>query len=528
MKKLLVAALMVVLASPAFAAIQNVKVSGDITTSYVDRNNFDLGLQDYTPVYSGEGTSISSYTNGLPTGLKKQSVFLTQTRLRVDADLSDNVSTTVGLINERAWNGENASNPSGSTANYANDTNVQLYLASVTLREFLYSPLSVTVGRQVFTYGNGFIIGNGLPNQATGNLQYIDQDLTERTSEDGVRAVLDYKPLTIDLIYFKNSQTAASIAGAYVSNPQQSSDVYGYNANYQLSDPFNTVVEQYMFARINGSGSQATGGVDDFNGPANDGVSGEGKGDTLFVPGLRASTNPVKGLNVQGEIAWQLGDQAVANYNVSGNPTSVEAEHRDAMGAQFMASYALPVLDKYKPTLNASYTYVSGDKNGGANGSTNNSILQTGTKSAKVFTAWDPMFEGQGAGTIYNTLYTLSNMNILSLGASAAPLEDVTTTFTWTNLWAADSYGAYNPLALYQPDGGANLYYPETKKDAKGLGNEYDVNVTYNYTEDVTFGVSLGWYVPGSVFGSTVSFAGAGGPNKDIASQAIANLAVKF
>ena len=40
-------------------------------------------------------------------GLKKQNVFLTQTRLRVDADLSDNVSTTVGLINERAWNAEN-------------------------------------------------------------------------------------------------------------------------------------------------------------------------------------------------------------------------------------------------------------------------------------------------------------------------------------------------------------------------------------------------------------------------------------
>ncbi len=35
------------------------------------------------------------------------------------------------------------------------DTNVQLYLASFTLREFLYSPLTVTIGRQVFNYGNG-------------------------------------------------------------------------------------------------------------------------------------------------------------------------------------------------------------------------------------------------------------------------------------------------------------------------------------------------------------------------------------
>ena len=46
----------------------------------------------------------------------------------------------------------------------ANDTKVQLYLASVTMRELLYSPLTVTVGRQVFNYGNGLIIGDGGPN----------------------------------------------------------------------------------------------------------------------------------------------------------------------------------------------------------------------------------------------------------------------------------------------------------------------------------------------------------------------------
>ena len=37
MKKLLVAAIVVLMASPAFAAIQNVKVSGDITSTYLNR-----------------------------------------------------------------------------------------------------------------------------------------------------------------------------------------------------------------------------------------------------------------------------------------------------------------------------------------------------------------------------------------------------------------------------------------------------------------------------------------------------------
>jgi hypothetical protein len=490
MKKLLVAALMVLLASPAFAAIQNVKVSGDITTSFVDRNNFDLGLTEGSQ-FIGTGGAYGVAGNGTFEGLKSQNVFLTQTRLRVDADLSDNVSTTVGLINERAWNAESS-----------NDTNVQLYLASVTMRELLYSPLTVTVGRQTFIYGNGFILGNGPGNQATGNLQYVDQDLSMRSSEDGIKAVLDYKPLTIDLLYFKNEQTVDSIRGFGNLTSGQSSDVFGYNLNYQLGDSMNTVVEQYMFAEINGSG------IDDL-GP------GSNKGDTLYVPGLRASTNPIKGLNVQGEVAMQFG-----NVEVPDGIGHSAGEHRDAFGAQLMASYALPVLEKYKPTVNASYTYVSGDKDSIMNVNDTN-----GAKIAKTESAWDPMFQSQGVGTIYNSIYPLTNMNVISLGASANPLEDVTTAFTWTNLWAADRYTAQNPLFVFQPNEGPGMVampastYTSTKKDARGLGNEYDANITYNYTEDVTFGVSLGWYVPGS------AIAGA---EHNTASQAIADVAVKF
>ena len=59
------------------------------------------------------------------------------------------------------------------------------------------------------------------------------------------------------------------------------------------------------------------------------------------------------------------------------------------------------------------------------------------------------------------------------------------------------------------------LLLTETSKK-HGLGNEYDVNLNYNYTEDVTFGVSLGWFVPGNVFTDA---------NTDTASQAIADVA---
>jgi len=478
MKKLLVAAIVVLMASPAFAAIQNVKVSGDITSTFLNRDDFDLGMTGV-----GSGTTY---------GLKSQDIFLTQTRLRVDADLSDNVSTTVGLINERAWSGDN-----GSTG-YANDTNVELYLASVTLREFLYSPLTVTVGRQVFYYGNGLILGNGPNNQSNGGLKDIAQDLSMATATDGIKAVLDYKPLTIDLIYFKNDQTANSIKGLDLSKNRQSSDVFGYNANYQLSDAWNTVLEQYLFARINGSGYETYNTLAIYD-----------KGNKLYVPGLRASTNPVKGLNVQAELAWQLGNQVVANSSGVG----VVSEQRDAMAAQVMASYALPVLQKYKPTVNGSYTYLSGDKMA-------DTTATTGNKDARKYGAWDVFNGDLGAGTIYSAIYPLTNMNIISVGASMNPLEDVTTSFTWSNLWSADSFSTNNPLYIYQPNAGITTLEPVTKTTGeRGLGNEYDINLKYDYTEDVTFGVSLGWYVPGDALSNV---------NRSTASQAIVDLGVKF
>jgi hypothetical protein len=497
MKKLLVAVIMVVLATPAFAAIQNVKVSGDITSSFVYDNALNLGATGGSPV--------------LPLGQNHQNVFLTQTRLRVDADLSDNVSTTVGLINERAWNAENIGSSSSSTGN-ALDTNVQLYLASITLREFLYSPLTLTIGRQVFNYGNGLIQGDGGPvNSGSANLAGIYADMNMRTAYDGVKATLDYKPLSIDLIYFKYGQMVGSVNGSFLSNPQQNADVYGYDANYTLSDPWSTVVEQYLFTRIDGSGFSSTladsVGADSQNG--GDVISNQGKGNTLYIPGLRVSTNPIKSLNVQGEVAWEFGNVPVQN-----NTTYNEAEHRDAMLAQLAASYSLPVLEKYKPTVNASFTYASGDKNSAEN------YGGSRVKSSKTYGAWDEFDTIQGAGTIYRSLFNLSDENILSIGASVAPLEDVTAAVTWTGLWAPVAYSTQNPLTLIQPNGDMIAGFGSVApKNAHWVGNETDVNLTYNYTEDVTFGLNLGWFVPGDVFAAS---------NKETASQAIANVGVKF
>jgi len=91
MKKLLVAVLMVVVASPAFAAIQNVKVSGSITSAFVDRSDFDFKVP----------TDANSYN---------QNFFYTSTHVLISSDLSDNVSAQVGLVNEMPWGDQHVSN----------------------------------------------------------------------------------------------------------------------------------------------------------------------------------------------------------------------------------------------------------------------------------------------------------------------------------------------------------------------------------------------------------------------------------
>ncbi len=490
-KVLLAAALVALMATPAFAAVQNVKVSGSIDSTYLNRNHFNFGRK------------VSGLSSIETTGLIHQSVFITQTTLRVDADLSDNVSTTVGLINERDWGSENAGVTNTNASNQ--NTEVDIYLAYTTMREFLYSPLTVSIGRQYFGYGNGLIIGeNGVNHSANGRLGSVAHDLTKRTTYDGVKATLDYKPLTIDLLYFKNNQ--ANVTGGLingVSASKSSSDVYGINTNYQLGDSYNTVVEAYWFVRNNQKGNLGTVRVD--------------KPDTLYIPGLRVSTNPIKGLNTQAELAWQRGNKAITN-TAAAAPLGGDNVSRNAMAAQLMASYTLPVLEQYKPVVNASYTHVSGDKNAfdhravsGAFGSSNN------------YSAWDPLNENQGSGTIYNTLFNLSNLNIFSAGVQATPIQDVTASVLWSGLFLDKKISASNPLnlttgTLIQPDGSVTLGALDTTS-SKSLGNEWDVNVNYNYTEDVTFGVSLGWFIPGTTFD---------GVNDSTASQALAHVLVNF
>jgi len=230
-KLILVVAMVALITAPAFAAVQNVKVSGSITTTLILDNN--VGPVSYNGT-TGMAQGFDEDTRG--------SDILTQTELNVEADLTDNVSTKIGLINERVWGN------TSDTASPSTDTNVDLETAYVTMKEFLYSPLTMTVGRQPLFYGNGLIIGSNSTN--------ADLDLYNTFSKkgnfDAIKAVLGYEPVTIDLFASRihNGEATGVEKDGNIGANNDNENLYGVVASTKLGDKMSTVLEGYLFAKI--------------------------------------------------------------------------------------------------------------------------------------------------------------------------------------------------------------------------------------------------------------------------------------
>lgn len=480
MRKVIILAVLavVLMAVPAFASVQNIKVSGDIDSTWVVRDQFDLG-------------DVSIDENFY------QNFLLTQSRLRADADLTDNVGATISLINERVWgedeNRVSTTGTAGDVSAGAND--VDLHLAYVTLREMLYSPLTVIIGRQVFAYGNSFVVDATGTNNATssGGLDGVAEDLTKRSALDAVRLVFDYNPLTIDVVAAKVEQNNVGGDGAQ----DDDIDLFGSNANWQAGDAWNSVVEGYFWAKIDQSFKVGAAGR---------------KPDTVYMPGVHVSTNPIKGLNLQAEAALQRGNRSTVG-------SAGDNVIREAMAGQLIANYMLPFesVAQWSPVVTGVYTHVSGDAGPGESGT---------LAGDDHYTAWDPMFENQGSGTIYNTLFNLTNARIVTARASVKPIEDVTTTVEWNSMWLdkelsdGDFTGDCTTcLSLNQPDG--ETLAVNTSSNMK-IGDELGVGLVYDYTEDVQFGVKSSWFMPGGLFDDIT------GENSEIASQYIVNGNVRF
>ncbi len=446
-KRLLIMAAILLLSVPAFAAVENIKVSGDINEQFVWR---DLSMG---------GTVYNQ--------MDSESYLYSQVRLRFDADLTENVSGVIRLLDERTW---------GEEDTFGDNSELTLDLAYVELKEFLYQPLSVTVGRQNLRYGSALIVGDPDTNQAvatTSNTNYRFSDLSLRKSFDAAKAVLDFAPWTIDAIYSKIEAPHTYI--------HDNVNLWGVNANYQWGS-HDGVTEAYYFGAQNNR-NNVTYEFVSTQVPENQ--------DITHVIGARTVFNPIEKLTLGVEGAYQFGDIQVTGATAT-------AQHLSAWAAEAMAEYRF--MTKYNPTLGITYAYLSGNDD----------------LNDKYQTGWDPMFEDQSMGEIFNILFPNSNFQGVKVNGSIMPREDITlgASYIWGRL--ADKL---TTSTTYSPTLSDN-YYHSNVYDINGLegylGSEVDAFATYDYTEDVQLKLTGAWFIPGDFFADTnddVAYSVRGGVN---------------
>ena len=390
-----IAVLSVAFIGSSFAAVENIKVSGDINTEVVAR---DLSMGARVQPVSDDGDQNDT-----------ENFIFSQVRLRFDADLTEGVSAVVRLINERIWGDED-----DSTA----ETEVDLDLAYLEMKEFLYQPLTVVIGRQNLRYGNGLIIGDPDTNRVVA--AKVDNelgDLSLRKSFDAVKAILDYSPYTIDLIYAKIEEN--------ILDTRDDVTVVGANIAYDWSS-YNGITEAYVFW------TQDRGTVSQIQ---------EDNEDRTVAFGARTQFDPNDNLTLGLEGALQLGD--------SYDATNVVSRDREAFAVQAMAEYKF--LDEKNSKVGVSYTYLSGDNDSGD--SEDN--------------AWDTLFEDQSPAEILNILMPNSNMQYVTVSASTMPREDVTVGLLYAHARLAEDYSGgasltTDDVGLTNVSGGAlneEVYY---------------------------------------------------------------------
>lgn len=420
---ILTCALIVGLALPVYADVQNIKVSGDILALGISRSFFEADVN--------KGDAEESHATSI-------------IRLRVDADLTENVSAVLRVINERDW---------GTEADDA--TEIDLDLANITLREFLYSPLTLIIGRQELHFGNDLIVGDpDTNNQVSTSSGLADADLSLRKAFDAIRAILNYDPLVLDIIWAKIEEN--TIVGSNTARERDDIDLIGANARYDFGGNWNTLGELYWFRKIDQDSAPAASNKKD---------------ERIDNIGARLEITPLERLMLQGELAYQFGK------NIE---NSVLKRHQ-AWAAQGVLRYALDT--KYNPVLMAIYSYFSGDEE------------NTDDQSR----AWDPMFENQTNGHIANMIADQSDLHVIDLRGSMVPIEDLLLTLDFLWIEFAQSKAAGDTLTTRAP--GSNEASHTLTGDTH-LGNEVDLNLVYDYTDDVQLGLLAGWFIPGEAFDS--------------------------
>jgi opacity protein-like surface antigen len=227
--KILMAVFAVCLIAPAFSAVENVKVGGDIAVYGVLRGNF---------------TDTDENLHFLQAPV----------RVYVSADLSENVSVMVRLLNEF--------NFGYTDTDYLDTNQILLDLAYIKVSDLLTPGLSLTVGRQEIQLGEGLVVGSRYRATTYPAWYIYATDLGVLKAFDAIR--IDYAPkaLPMNLILF-----GAKITENFTGDDE---NLYGADIGFKVADVAN--IDVYFVRQdldnINTYGARIVSGI-----PAVEGLS---------------------------------------------------------------------------------------------------------------------------------------------------------------------------------------------------------------------------------------------------------------
>ncbi len=473
-KALFVLALMATLAVPAFAETQNVKVSGSLDAYYFNRTNFDLTSGNDSGNVPA-GTAVAPAGSN-PTSLNNRSdsdnYFMSITQVQVAANLTDNVSTVINLVNQRDWNADTYGASTGAAPNNtANEFDVDLDLAYVQMKEIFYAPLTLTIGRQDLSFGRGFIVGWN-PQDYGGTTEA--DEYTALQSFDAIRATLDFNPWTLDFVYSNIVENSV--------NSEDDSDLWIAYVSYKFSE-YNAVADGYFVSQQDKATLSAAGA----------GSVGTDNNVTNTIGG-RVQFDPISQITLGAEVAYQFGDYSAA---------VAQQRDRSAIGVDLFGTYRFD--NAWKPEVTLEYVHLSGE----------NDLSST---TAADYESWNGAFRGPIYGWYhdYKEVYWATgsgadqaagqNQNDFSITGSMNPMADLKLVGTYYYFWGDEDFHTTPTL-------------PTSPVASEDIGSEIDVTLTYAYTEDVTFGLQGVWFFPGNLYVS---------PNDNTAAEYVSSVKVTF
>jgi len=473
---------MLAVSMPSFAEVQNIKVSGDETFRTFYRSNLTLSDAD--------GGTLNSHNYFLMNTLG----------LNVDANLTENVSVRGRITNEHTL---------GVT-----DNGVFVSQAYATIKDLFYSPFTLKVGTFPVQWGRGFVLGSSLipSTVAAGgpvNNAISAQEFTDYTAFSGVELKGDFggtaavgMPLSVDLVYLKLAENNIGRA--------DDNTLMGVNIGTRFE---NGEAEIYFLNKRDMNNAAWTGLGAPFVGVQN---APDNKPSVSTI-GIRGSAKPVEGANAYGELAYQFGQRDYDGSTVSLIPGDAQQAWAVDLGADYTFA-SVPTTPKF----GAEWVYYSGKDSESCTASA------TATHCGGV-PGWDPIARSyftsalrdfqtsSGTAAFYAPTQAgvtggNTNQHQLSLYGSMKPLEDLTIAprLSWYFLDKG-----IRPI----PTNGTAASAQGTRKNYVGM--EFDTQVTYNYTDDVQFGLIYGLFAPGTVFRH------AGGFQSD-AQELVSTVSVKF